>query len=132
MYPCCTTLIALTFFLTVGCKSFEPEYRSKPPAVLQGSNPDIRERLLKEIPIGTSRGDAESRLKTLGLELLPQSEFDSDASHFIHCRFEGRKGMFGQNTWFIQFDCPEGKVKDAFCEQIGTEWANCVFENLTL
>jgi hypothetical protein len=121
MYPCCTTLLALTFFLTIGCTSFQPEFRPKPPAILQGSNPDIREHLLREIPIGTSREDAESRVTSLGLNLVPPSEFESEASRFIHCRFDVRKGRFGQNTWIIQIDCPEGKVTDAFCEQVGVE-----------
>jgi hypothetical protein len=121
MYLCCTTLLALTFFLTIGCTSFQPMVRPKPPAVLQGSNADIREHLLREIPIGTSREDAESRVKSLGLNLVPPSEFEPEASRFIHCRFDVRKGRSGQNTWMIQIDCPEGKVTDAFCEQIGVE-----------
>ena len=57
-------MIALSFFLTVGCTSFQPKYRSIPPAVLQGSNSDIRERLLREIPIGTNRDDAERLVKS--------------------------------------------------------------------
>ena len=95
--------------------------RPKPPAVLQGSNTDIRERLLREIPIGTSREDAENRVKSLGLYLVPPSELEPEASRFIHCRFDVRKGRSGQNTWMIQIDCPEGKVIDAFCEQVGVE-----------
>lgn len=112
-------LFALSLTLT-GCSSLN--FRKEPPvpAVLSGSNQEIREKLLKEIPIGSSQADAERVIRSLGLEPQPESNLDT-GKPLILCSYSGRKGLSGQNTWLIQIDCPEGQVTDIFCEQIGTE-----------
>lgn len=91
------------------------------PSLLRGNPPQVRERLLTHIPIGTPRIDAERHLKSLGLELTPQFELGSEALDSIHCRHNEKKGLFGEATWLIQIDCLDGAVADIFCEQIAIE-----------
>jgi hypothetical protein len=112
-------LLALSLNLT-GCSSLS--FRKEPPvpAILSGSNEEIREKLIQEIPIGSSRADAERVIRSLGLEPQPESNLDT-GKPLILCSYSGRKGLTGQNTWLIQIDCPDGQVTDIFCEQIGTE-----------
>jgi hypothetical protein len=112
-------LLALTLTLT-GCSSLSFRQEPPVPAVLSGSNQEIREKLLQEIPIGSSRADAERAIRSLGLEPQPEADLDS-GKPLILCSYSGRKGLMEQNTWLIQIDCPDGQVTDVFCEQIGTD-----------
>ena len=120
MHGCRSVFFALSFFLTVGCTSFQPEHHSAKPSFLRGNNSEIREYLLRKITIGTLSEDAENLAKSLGLELSPRPDLGSEASRAIECRYTGQKGLFGQNIWLIQIDCPDGKVSDIFCEQIAS------------
>lgn len=103
-----------------GCSTLSFRDAPAPPAVLRGSNSEIREKLLEKIPTGTPRPEAEQTLRSLGLEPQPESDLDS-GKPLILCNFTRRQGLSGQNTWLIQLDCPDGKVTDIICEQIGTE-----------
>ena len=114
-------MIAVTLSLTFGCTSVPSKQLGVAPSLLRGNPPQVRERLLTHIPIGTPRVDAERHLKSLGLELTPQSELGSETPDSIHCRHTEKKGLFGEATWLIQIDCLDGAVADIFCEQIAIE-----------
>ena len=111
--------IAVALFFAFGCTSVPSKQLWLAPSLLRGNPPQVRERLLTHIRIGTPRIDAERHLKSLGLEPIPQSELSTEALDSIHCRHTEKKGLFGEVTWLIQIDCPDGAVADIFCEQIG-------------
>ena len=76
--------------------------------------------MLKEIPVGTSQAEALRIVRSLGLE--PQTESDLNSGKpLILCNYTGKKGLTGEVTWLVQIDCPEGKVTDILCEQIGVD-----------
>jgi hypothetical protein len=112
-------IIIVLVFASMGCNPLPSIGKSKRPPILQGNNSDIRERLLARIPIGTSRGEAERVIQSLGLELTPESGFGFEPRDVIACQYSGRKGVFGEATWIIEINCPDGKVADIICEQIG-------------
>jgi hypothetical protein len=105
-------------FATIGCATFPSKELSQRPSILRGSNLEIQEELLKRIPIGTSHDDAKRLIQSLGLELTPKSGLGLEPQDVIACQYTGRKGLFGQATWLIEIDCPDGKVADIICEQI--------------
>ncbi len=112
-------IVIVLVFATMGCNSLPSKGKSKRPPILQGNNSDIREGLLARIPIGTSRGEAERVIQLLGLELTPESGFGFEPRDVIGCQYSGRKGLLGEATWIIEIKCPDGKVADIICEQIG-------------
>jgi len=119
MDGCRCILLALAVSQSFGCTAGPPDYFSATPSFLRGNPSEVREHLLTHIPIGTPHKDAEQMVKSLGLELTPQSELGSEAIDAIECRHTGPNGPFGQKTWLIRIDCPDGKVADILCEPIG-------------
>lgn len=115
-------LFAFSIFGTIGCTTFPSKYISQRPSILRGSNLEIQQELLKRIPIGTSREDAERLIQSLGLELTPPSGLGLEPQDVIACQYTGRTGLFGQATWLIEIDCPLGKVADIICEQISVNF----------
>jgi hypothetical protein len=119
MHGCRCILLAMAVSQTFGCTTASSDYFSATPSFLRGNPSEVREQLLTHIPIGTPHKDAERLVKSLGLELTPQSELGSEAIDAIECRHTGPNGPFGQTTWLIRIDCPDGKVTDILCESIG-------------
>lgn len=122
MHGCRCLQLALAIAITLGCSSVPSNHFSATPSLLRGDSLEVRNRLLKHIPIGTPREDADQLVKSLGLELTPRSELASAAADAIECRHIGSNGTFGQTTWLIRIDCPDGKVADILCEQIGISY----------
>ena len=123
MHGCRPVPLIAMVSLIIGCTWVPSKHLSAKPSFLCGNPPEVRERLLTHIPIGTPQKDAERLAELLGLERTPQSDLGFQAQDSIHCRFTVEKGLFGQAIWLIQIDCPDGKVADILCEQIGiTHW----------
>ncbi len=108
--------------LVGGCMSTATRQSSVASSLLRGSPAQIRERLLTHIPVGTTRAEAQRIAVSLGLEPAPERSLGPEAADSIHFRHQGKHGWFGEAIWLIQIECPEGVVKDLFCEQIGTGW----------
>lgn len=108
--------------LAGGCRTAATRQSSVASSLLRGSPAQIRERLLTHIPVGTTRNDAQRIAVSLGLEPAPERNLGPEADDSIHFRYQGRHGWFGEALWLIQIECPDGVVKDLFCEQIGIEW----------
>ncbi len=119
MHGWCPVFIAATLFIAVGCGGASSKQPSVDPSLLNGTPAQVRERLLNHIPIATPRLDALRFVKSLGLELTPQSELGYDAFDSIHCRYTVKTGLFGEAIWLIQIDCPNGAVTEVMCEQFG-------------
>jgi hypothetical protein len=122
MHGCQLVLFTVSVTLSVGCNAFSSKQPSSTPSFLRGSDSQIRERLLNSIPVGTSDADAERIAKSLGLELTPDSSVDAGVAPAIHCRYIEKRRLSGQTMWLIQIDCPDGKVTDILCEQIGIDY----------
>ena len=114
-----TALILLALSFCVSCTSIPAQSGLVAPNLLQGNPMQVRAKLLGCIPIGTPRVEAERLVEQLGMERTPQVELSPGAVNSIHCRHTTKNGLFGQSTWLIQIDCPNGVVEDVFCEQIG-------------
>lgn len=114
-----TCLVVALFFLLMGCTGLPLNQPSAASSLLRGNPQRIRERLLTEIPIGTSRTDAMRIAMSLGLEPAPPT-IGLDEDHSLRFQNEGKHGWFGQKISLIQIECSEGGVEDIFCEQIGT------------
>lgn len=110
--------MALLILSTIGCQGVPSTLQSEKPAILNGNNPAIREKLLAQIPPGTPQTEAVRRIHELGFEMPPKFEQGSESHEQILCRYTGRNGLFSNATWLIQLDCPEGKVADIFVEKI--------------
>lgn len=108
--------------LTVGCTSFSSHHSSATPAYLRGTPADARKQLLSQIPIGTPRDKAYQIVKSLGLELTPQSQLATVNPDTIECRHVGPQGLFSQTTWLIRIDCQNGNVADILCEPISVSY----------
>lgn len=115
------TALALLMLSSLGCQGIPLPIRSAKPAILYGDNPEIREKLLTQIPVGTSRAEAERRVQELGFEITPSLNLEPETGDQIHCRYTGRKGLLGEAIWLLQINCAEGKVVDIIVEQIGIE-----------
>ena len=113
-----TITFVLVPFLALGCIALPPKQLSATSNVFRGPRHQLRERLLDCIPVGTPRIDAESQLRSLGFEMTPPSELSSESRDSIHCKQTEKSGLFGQTTWLVQIDCPDGAVADIFCERI--------------
>lgn len=112
-------LLGLVIF-SGGCSSFGLRKEPPIPSILRGSNQEIRQNLLQKIPVGSSRADAERIIRSLGLEPQPESDLNT-GQPLILCNYTGNTGLHKQTTWLIQIDCPDGKVTDIVCEQIGAD-----------
>jgi len=115
-------LLTVAMSLTLGCAIVPSHYFSAKPSFLRGTTSEVRKQLIAHIPIGTPRKEADQLVKSLGLELTPPSDLawvDVDA---IECRHTVPNGLFGQTIWIIRIDCPDGKVADILCEQIGLSY----------
>ena len=121
MRECRLILFAGFVFFIAGCNVFPSKLPSSTPAFLRGNTSEIRQKLLKIIPIGTSHEDAERLVESLGLELTSEPVMDSRGSGAIQCQYEGKQGLFDHTVWLIEINCPDGKVADLFCEQIGLD-----------
>jgi len=108
----------LVVSLTVGCTNIVSRHSSATPKYLRGTPAEVRKHMLTHIPTGTPRNEAYRIIKSLGLELTPQSELATVNPDAIECRHVGPQGLFSQTTWLIRIDCPNGKVVDILCEPI--------------
>lgn len=122
MSRCRKIFIAVAICLTLGCKGVPSNYFSATPSFLRGTPTEVRSHLLTLMPIGTPREDVNQLVKSLGLELTPQSELASVTADAIECRHTVQNGPFGQTTWVIRIDCPDEKVSDILCEPIGVSF----------
>ena len=108
--------------MSVGCTSLTSKHKSGTSSQLQGTTPEIRGRLLSQIPLGTSRADAKRIARSLGLEPTPGKLVELPDDNTLHFQKEGKQWWGGHKIFLIQIDCPDGVVEDIFCEQIGVGW----------
>ncbi|MFN7840494.1 MAG: hypothetical protein ACK5YR_22825 [Pirellula sp.] len=113
--------LVLLLTLGLGCSSLSTRPSSTNKNLFRGSPDQVRDRLLASIPIGTSRRDAENQVVSLGLTKSNPSEIAMESTPFISCRYLDKSFWSGETIWLIQIDCPDGKVSDIICEQIGIE-----------
>jgi len=114
-----TCLAEALFILLMGCTGLPSNQPSAASYPLNGNPQQIRNRLLTEIPIGTSRTDALRIAMSLGLEPTPPT-FGLEEDNSLRFQNEGKHGWFGQKISLIQIECSRGVVEDISCEQIGT------------
>lgn len=116
---CSQTRLAMGLIcLFLGCTGLPSNQRSAASSLLRGNPPQIRERLLTEIPIGTTRTEAMRIAMSLGLEPAPPT-LGLDVDNSLRFQNEGKHGWFGQKISLIQIECSKDVVEDIFCEQIG-------------
>lgn len=115
-------LLVAWICLSVGCTTLTPKHISGKSLPLQGTTPQIRERLLSEIPLGTPSADAKRIAISLGLEPTPGKLVELPGDNTLHFQKEGKQWWGGRKICLIQIVCPDGVVEDIFCEQIGVEW----------
>jgi hypothetical protein len=114
-------VVAVFLFLSMGCTPLSSNQASGKSSLLRGNPPQIRERLLSHIPIGTPRTDAMRIALSLGLEPSPPTlGLEQDTS--LRFQKQGKQWWGGEKVSLIQVDCPNGVVEDIFCEQIGLGW----------
>ena len=114
-----TCLATALICLFMGCTGLPSNHPSTASSLLRGNPQQIRERLLSEIPIGTTRTDAMRIAMSLGLDSAPPT-FGLNEDNSLRFQNEGKHGWFGQKISLIQIECSQGVVEDISCEQIGT------------
>lgn len=114
-------LLAFSLLLALGCSSLATRQSSTTKSLFRGSPDQVRDRLLASIPIGMSRRDAEVRVTELGLTKTNPSEIAMASPPFISCRYLDKSFWSGESIWLIQINCPDDKVSEIICEQIGIE-----------
>ena len=115
-------LLAVWICLSMGCTTLTSKHISGTSSQLQGTTPQIRGRLLSQIPLGTPRADAKRIAISLGLEPTPGKLVELPDDNTLHFQKEGKQWWGGRKISLIQIDCPDGVVEDIFCEQIGGGW----------
>ena len=115
-------LLAVWICLSMGCTTLTSKHISGTSSQLQGTTPQIRGRLLSQIPLGTPRADAKRIAISLGLEPTPGKLVELPDDNTLHFQTEGKQWWGGRKISLIQIDCPDGVVEDIFCEQIGVGW----------
>ncbi|MCU0720406.1 MAG: hypothetical protein MUC83_11930 [Pirellula sp.] len=111
----------LFLILGLGCSSLSTRPSITNKSLFRGSPDQVRDRLLAKIPVGMSRIDAERQVESLGLTKSAPSAIAGESPPFISCRYLEKSLWFGETIWLIQIDCPDGKVSDIICEQIGIQ-----------
>jgi hypothetical protein len=115
-------LLVAWICLSVGCTGLTSKHTSGTSSQLQGTTPQIRGRLLSQIPLGTPRADAKRIAISLGLEPTTGKLDQLPDDNTLHFQKEGKQWWGGRKISLIQIDCPDGVVEDIFCEQIGVGW----------
>jgi len=115
-------LVVAWICLSVGCTSLTSKRSSATPLQLHGTPPEIRERLLSQIPFGTPRAGAMRIAMSLGLEPTPNHYTERPEDSTLHFQKETKQWWGGRKISLIQIDCPNGMVEDILCEQIGVGW----------
>lgn len=112
-------LAAFVFAAILGCKaSTLSAPAASLPAVLQGSDSEIRDRLLAKIPIGTSMPDAEQIVKSHGLRC--SQEIDAKTNEpYLSCGYTDKSDAWVTWVWQICIDCPSGAVSEISCKRSG-------------
>ena len=105
----------------LGCSSLSTRPSSTNKYLFRGSPDQVRDRLLANIPVGMSRMDAERQVESLGLTKSDPSAIAMESPPFISCRYLDESLWFGDTIWLVQIECPDGKVSDIICEQIGIQ-----------
>jgi hypothetical protein len=65
--------------------------------------------------------DAERQVMSLGLTKSDPPEIAMESPPFISCRYLDESFWSGESIWLIQINCPDDKVSDIICEQIGIQ-----------
>lgn len=115
-------LVVACICLSLGCRSLTFKRSSATSSQLHGTPPEIRERLLSQIPLGTSRADAMRIAMSLGLEPTPNHYAERPEDSTLHFQKEINPWWGGRKISIVQIDCPNGMVEDIFCEHIGAGW----------
>ena len=115
-------LIIAWICLSVGCTSLTSKRSSAASSQLHGTPPEIRDRLLSQIPFGTPRADAVRIAMSLGLKPTPNHNAESPEDGTLHFQKEIKPWWGGRKISLVQIDCPNGMVEDIICEQIGVGW----------
>ncbi len=114
--------VVLTSFLAimlVGCQSSAVSTNRSPrPSILNGRDAEVRERLLAEIPIGTTLTKAEEIVRANGLRCSQEIDEKTNMP-FLSCGYSERVDMLVTMVWQIRIDCPDGLVSDIQCHQTG-------------
>ena len=108
-------VVALLAFALFGCCSAP---RSSKPALLDGTNAEVRERLLAEIPPGTSLTEAERIMKEHGLRCSVEMDKNKDVP-YLSCGWSHKADFWVTWVWSIRIDCPNGVVTGIECKQYG-------------
>lgn len=77
------TILTAVILSCVGCANIANKTRSSDLSFLRGDPPQVRERLLERIPIGTSRSEAEQSLTSFGFEIPTMSNLSDESSDTI-------------------------------------------------
>lgn len=115
--------LLITAFLVVvaaGCKSSAlSQQQPTKPAILSGNDTDVRERLLTEIPIGTTLAQAERIMQGHGFRCYKETN-DKTNEPYLWCRYSHMSDVWVEWTWNIMIHCPGGFVSEIQCSQYGT------------
>lgn len=117
-----TILVVSSVGLSLGCASLSSKQASGISSLMQGNPPQIRERLLSQIPLGTPRAEAMRIALSLGLEPASEPDLGLQEDNSLRFRNDGKQWWGGHRISLIQIECPHGAVEDIFCEQIGVGW----------
>ena len=106
-------LVNVCLVVTIaGCGSPAASQRQPArPAILSGNDADIRDRLLAEIPVGTTLENAEQVVKRYGLRCSKQID-DKTKDAFLSCGYSDKSDMWVTWVWHIRINCPDGVVSE--------------------
>jgi hypothetical protein len=113
-------IVVITAFLlpvSIGCKS-SPVSQPAKPAILSGTDAEIREELLAKIPVGTTQTEAERIVKEHGLRCSAEID-DNTNEPYLSCGYSDNSDMWATWVWQIRIDCPGGVVSEIQCKQAG-------------
>lgn len=110
--------IVVLVFLCLGCSSVSSSRPVSASSLLRGTPPQNRAQLLKQIPIGTPRKEAERIAASIGLGSPDPPVLGTEHEESIRYQHPGKKGWFVDVVTLIQIECSNGLVTDIFCEKI--------------
>jgi hypothetical protein len=88
------------------------------PTNLLGTREETREKILAEIPIGTSYDLAGEILSERGMQCSLLIDPKSNEP-FLWCKYTDKSDWNAKRRWLIRLDCVEGRVSDVECRLAG-------------
>jgi hypothetical protein len=86
--------------------------------ILQGSDAEVCERILVDVPIGTSLKDAERIIVNYGLRCSVESD-SATGKPYLSCGYTDDSDFWVSWVWQIRIDCDDDKVSNVSCKQAG-------------